>query len=174
MNKDSTIQSVGLTSGSRICWLVAWFALVVLWLGTALAYPFLPDLVPQNFHADGSFRGESPRWQIWLLPIFAALLHWMMNWASKRPVGKNNIAHIDEKTPEHVKIRVQQLNRGMCWYLTALINTYFAWAQSIYIGAATGWWPRMPSLTLWMVLLLSIGMIYYFAKILQASQEKSV
>lgn len=173
MNKDITLEQVGLNPGPKLCWLIAWVALIVLVLGTALTYPFLPELVPQNFHADGSFRGESPRWQIWLLPIFATLLHWIMNWASKRPLEKSNIAHIDERTPAHVKARVQQLNQAMIWYLVALLNSYFAWVQSIYIGVATGWWPRMPSLTLWMVLLLSIGMIYYVAKILKASQEKA-
>lgn len=171
MKTDSALQQRDLKSGTKIFWVVACLALAILWLGTAISYPFLPQLVPQNFHADGSFRGESPRWHIWLLPVIAAMLHWLMSYASKREVEKNNIAHIDAQTPVHVKGRVQQLNQSMIWFLVGIINTHLAWVQSIYIGTATGWWPRMPSLTLWMVLALGIGIVYYFAKILKASQQ---
>lgn len=151
---------------------LTYIVLISLFLGTALAFPHLPDVVPQNFRADGSFRGEFPRLFIWSMPLAGLLVFGLLALVRRRSIQRSSFAHVDDNTPKEVKAALRQYIDAQTWFMAAVLTVYFAWAQSIYIAAATDWWAVMPHSSLWMLLVLGIGMFYYIAKILKISQHK--
>jgi len=72
--------------------------LLVLWVLVAIAYPYLPDVIPIHFNIKGQADGFGPKDFIWLEPLVASVLYTVMTLVNRRPDTFNYPVKI---TPEN-------------------------------------------------------------------------
>lgn len=72
--------------------------LLVLWVLVAIAYPYLPDVIPIHFNIKGQADGFGPKDFIWLEPLVASVLYTVMTLVNRRPDTFNYPVRI---TPEN-------------------------------------------------------------------------
>ncbi|TRW50248.1 hypothetical protein FM042_05280 [Aliidiomarina halalkaliphila] len=127
-------------------------------ISLSLIYPSLPELMQQNFHIDGSFRGFSSKVHLWVLPAAGALICFA---AYKDSVNKQrqNRERDSRSETEHDHDML-----SATWFAAALANIGVANVLFIYVAEAHSWWyPDVRALFIYPIVIF-IGMILYFSR----------
>lgn len=115
--------------------MVALFGVICLWLAPLLTYWFLPETIPQNFHVDGSFRGESARSAIWLLPMVGLMFFALIRFGEWRRGRQPKPPYESDVANQHHQLTSQKVS---LFCLAWLEWTLFS-VTLIYIAVAFEW-----------------------------------
>lgn len=94
-------------------WLLESAALILLlglWVLVAIAYPYLPEVIPIHFNLKGQADGFGSRDFIWLEPVVASVLYTVMTLVNRRPDTFNYPVRI---TPENAGRQYAMASRLM-------------------------------------------------------------
>lgn len=124
------------SSLAKGCDLLSLIILIALFIYTAFYFEGLPDKIPTHFNALGEVDGYGNKWMIWLLPVIALILHFMMQGISKHPHQFNYPVKITDKNRASQYSKAVHLTSYMNLGITLMLSFFTFKSIQIALGNA--------------------------------------
>jgi hypothetical protein len=138
--------------------ILALAGLVSMLVLAGLNYHQLPERIPTHFGPNGQPDGFGDKTAVWFLPLLGVVMYAFMTYLNRRPDWFNYPVKI---TPENAAIQYR-LGTRLVSGLKAFIMLLFAYLVLGTIRIAGGEWQGLHWWILPIVLVVSLGNIFYF------------
>lgn len=120
------------TSNEKVLDILAFGTVAGIWLMTLVRYPALPDRIPIHFDGSGAINGWGNKSTIFLLPVIATFIVFLLNYVRKHPEWYNYPVKV---TSENAEALYMGTSRMLCW-INYMVILLFAVIQMSLLDAA--------------------------------------